>query len=167
MLSIVRRADSDLPAVKQFWKTRWGDDFVVVHGQVFKPEHLDGFIAIESGDWLGLITFYFDAFDCEIVSLDSLRPGCGIGTALLKAVESAARKAGCRVLKLVTTNDNTPALRFYQKYGFEMVALRRLAVIESRKIKPSIPEFGLDQIPIRDELDMELRFPPPNPDLCT
>jgi DNA-3-methyladenine glycosylase I len=167
MFSVVRLSESDRPALRRFWVEHWGADFMVLRGKIFKPDELDGFIALDGEEWVGLVTFYFEAFFCEIMSLDSLRPGAGIGTALLKAAKTAARQMGCRSLKLVTTNDNTPALRFYQKFGFELVALRRQAVNESRRLKASIPEFGLDGIPIRDEIELELRLPPPNPDLCT
>jgi len=49
----------------------------------------------------------------------------------------------------------------------DRAALQRMAITESRKIKTSIPELGLDDIPIRDEIELELRLPPPNPGLCT
>jgi ribosomal protein S18 acetylase RimI-like enzyme len=167
MFAIVRLEESDRPALRKFWAAHWGEDFMVAHGRIFRPDNLDGFIALDGREWVGLVTFYFEASFCEVLSLDSLRPGTGIGTALIKAAEKAARQAGCHTLKLITTNDNTPALRLYQKLGFELVALRRQAVNESRKVKPSIPEFGLDGIPIRDEIELELRLAHPNPEPCT
>lgn len=57
-------------------------------------------------------------------------------------------------VELVTIN--TRALRFYQRAGFRFRALRVDAVTESRKVKPQIPELGYDDIPIRDELELEL-----------
>lgn len=167
MIQIVHLVETDRPGLRRFWREHWGAEFMVAHGKIFKPDDLDGFIALDGQKWAGLITFYCEAWVCEITSLDSLQPGAGIGTALVKAVEKAARESGCRSLKLTTTNDNTPALRFYQKYGFELAALHTGAVSAARKLKPAIPEFGLDGIPIRDEIELELRLPPPNPDLCT
>jgi ribosomal protein S18 acetylase RimI-like enzyme len=61
-------------------------------------------------------------------------------------------------LFLVTTNDNTPALRFYQKRGFVLSALRPNAIAENRKVKPEIPLTGQDGIPIRDELELEMHL---------
>ncbi len=167
MLEIAWLTDSDRAVLRRFWNAHWGGDFQVAHGQIFRLDDLDGFSARENGEWLGLVNFYIEADLCEVILLDSLRPGQGIGTALLHAVEAAARQSGCGRLKLTTTNDNTLALRFYQKYGFELVALRPGAVEAARQLKPSIPEFGLDDIPIRDEIDLELRLTPPDPDLCT
>jgi ribosomal protein S18 acetylase RimI-like enzyme len=102
------------------------------------------------------LTYHIDGDACEIVTLDSQREGWGIGTALIEAVKAAARQSGCGRLWLVTTNDNTHALRFYQKRGFILAALHRDAVAASRAIKPEIPFFGVDGIPIRDEIELEM-----------
>jgi len=159
--SLARLTESDRPALRQFWLTYWGDTIMVARGRIFRPDELDGFIAVDGDEWVGLITFYFEADFCEVMSIDSLRPGLGIGTALINAVADVARQtADCNTLKLITTNDNTHALRFYQKLGFELVALYRQSIKASRKLKPSIPEFGLDGIPIRDELELEMRLMP-------
>jgi hypothetical protein len=50
------------------------------------------------------------------------------------------------------------ALRFYQRAGFRLTAFRAGAVEESRKIKPGIPALGHDDIPIRDELELEMKL---------
>jgi ribosomal protein S18 acetylase RimI-like enzyme len=149
---------SDHPALRRFWREHWGDDFMVVRGRIYTIAGLGGFVAVEDETWLGLVTFLAEGSLCEIMSLDSLRAGAGIGTALVSAVEKEARGLGCTRLRLVTTNDNTHALRFYQKRGFALVALRPGALAESRRLKPSIPLTGDDGIPIRDELELELRL---------
>jgi GNAT superfamily N-acetyltransferase len=95
-----------------------------------------------------------------VLSLDSLREGRGVGTALLEMVKDAAREAGCDRIRLITTNDNLDALRFYQKRGFVLVALHRDAVTAARALKPSIPLLGDHGIPIRDELDLEFPLSP-------
>jgi ribosomal protein S18 acetylase RimI-like enzyme len=59
---------------------------------------------------------------------------------------------------VTTTNDNTRALRFYQRAGFRLTALRVGAVAEARKVKPEIPSHGLDGIPIRDELELTMEL---------
>jgi len=47
--------------------------------------------------------------------------GDGVGTALLDAVERAARAAGARRLRLVVLSDNTRACRFYEYRGYEAI----------------------------------------------
>ena len=56
------------------------------------------------------------------------------------------------------TNDNTAALRFYQKYGFALVAVHRNAIEQDRLLKPEIPFTGNDGIPLRDEIELEIRL---------
>ena len=82
--------------------------------------------------------------------------GRGIGSALIEIVRNMAVKEGCRRLWLITTNDNTAALRFYQKRGFHLVALHRNAVEQSRRLKPEIPETGNGGVPLRDEIELEI-----------
>lgn len=67
---------------------------------------------------------------------------------------------GCRRLWLVTTNDNTRALRFYQRWGMDLCAFYRHGARRSRKAKPALPQLGADGIPLEHELEFELRFSP-------
>ncbi len=134
----------------------WGDDLIVVHGTSYQPSALPGFIAYRGGEWVGLVTYHVQGAECEIITLNSLYPSMGIGTALAKAVKKAAQSANCRRLWLVTTNDNLNALWFYQKRGFVLVAVHRNAVEEARKRKPQIPAIGEYGIPLRDEIELEL-----------
>ena len=136
---------------------------MAARGRLYNLDELQALVASDQDEWVGLVTFYFEDSFCEVMSLDSLRPRLGIGTALLSVVEQKARQAGCSVLKLITTNDNTRALRFYQKLGFELTALRCRAVDVSRRLKPSIPETGYDGIPIRDEIELQLLLLAPTP----
>jgi hypothetical protein len=48
------------------------------------------------------------------------------------------------------------ALRFYHLRGFLLAAIYRNAIAASRKLKPEIPLQGIDGIPIRDEIELEL-----------
>lgn len=84
--------------------------------------------------------------------------GRGLGTALLNQMIETAKQAGCPVVRLITTNDNLRALRFYQKRGFDMVNFYRNALDESRRLKPEIPLIGLNGIPLKHEIELELRL---------
>lgn len=92
---------------------------------------------------------------CQIISLNVLTPGKGIGTALIKEVEKTAREEGCSRLTVITTNDNLKALAFYQKRGFTLKTLYPNAIEKSRKVKPEIPLIGEDGIPLRDEIELQ------------
>jgi ribosomal protein S18 acetylase RimI-like enzyme len=156
MIMLRRINEQDLPRLRQLWSKNWGNEFIVVHGVVFHPDKLEGFIAYDGPECVGEITYTFSDGDCEIVSLDSEREGQGLGTKLINAVVEEARKQHSRRVFLITTNDNLNALGFYQKRGFELVRINRGAVNESRKIKPGIPLIGMNNIPLRDEIELEI-----------
>lgn len=145
---------TDNERVAQWTTARWGAEIVVAHGQVYTPSRLPGFAALQANEWVGLVTYNIAGQACEIVTLDSLRPNTGIGSALIEAVSRAALQNNCRRLWLITTNDNLNALRFYQKRGFSLVKIHRGAVDQARQVKP-IPLLGEDGIPIHDEIELE------------
>lgn len=164
MAAIHRLTAADIPRLRQFWNERWDAEFVVAHGTVFNPENVSGFIALDGNDWIGLITYTFSDTDCEIISIDSLRENEGIGTALIEKVIEEAKSNQCRRVHVSTTNANLRALGFYQKRGFCLSALYRDAVNEARKLKPSIPLIGENDIPLRDEIELEIALTPnPSP----
>jgi ribosomal protein S18 acetylase RimI-like enzyme len=146
----------DKPWVENLMQEWWAGPEQVTRGRVLRADELPGFVAVEKGKPMGLITYRIDGVECEIVTMNSLSGGKGVGTALIDTVRDVAAEAGCRRLWLITTNDNTGALRFYQKRGFRLVAVHRNAVEKSRKLKPEIPMTGNDGIPVRDEIEMEL-----------
>jgi N-acetylglutamate synthase-like GNAT family acetyltransferase len=148
--------EDDKMWVSQLIQEYWGSEIVVVHRVVYTPSELPGFVVVQGGHRVGLVTYQIQGKECEIVSLNSRIPSVGIGTSLLEAVSNKAQEEGCQRVWLITTNDNVQALRFYQKRGFRLVAVHRNAVDESRKIKPEIPILGESGIPIRDEIELEM-----------
>ncbi len=136
----------------------WGSPIIISRGKIHDACELHGFVALSDNERVGLVTFRIDGKDCELVTLDSLKENFGIGTNLIDAVMCDALKAGCSRLWLITTNDNLHALGFYQKRGFHFAAIYPNALDESRKIKPTIPEFGMHGIPLRDEIELEIQL---------
>lgn len=118
-------------------------------------DRLPGFIAYEDKTRLGLLTYKKHDNDCEIISLDSLESGKGVGSALVQSLISLVSGTECNRVWLITTNDNTDALCFYQKIGFELLVIHRNAVTKSRALKSLIPETGSNGIPIRDEIELQ------------
>jgi GNAT superfamily N-acetyltransferase len=142
----------------RFLIDRWGSESMVAHGAVYYPADLEGYIALKHGEPVGHASYEIVGQSCEIVFIDSGPQHEGIGTALLEAVKKAAREKGCTRLWLVTTNDNLDALRFYQRRGFHLSALRPNALEASRRLKPEIPLTGDFGIPLRDELELEMNL---------
>jgi GNAT superfamily N-acetyltransferase len=110
-----------------------------------------------SGDRKGVAT-YFEESAAELITLDAVQTGCGVGTALLQALGDRLRLRGHKRLLVTTTNDNLNALRFYQRRGFHLIELRPGVVEASRLLKPTIPALGNFGIPIRDELTLQLEL---------
>jgi GNAT superfamily N-acetyltransferase len=146
--------DGDRPTVEWLTTQLWGAPEVIVHDGVFHPATLPGFIAERAGRIAGLATFDVRPGVLEIVTINALDLYAGIGTMLIEAVRAEAKRRGCREITLTTTNDNIGALRFYQRRGFRLAALRPGAVDRSRLHKPEIPSIGDFGIPLRDEIDL-------------
>lgn len=142
--------------IHQTLADHWGSALVVSRGKIYHADQLPGFTAFDRGEKVGLVTYSINDAECEIVTLNSLQEDRGVGTSLLNEVVATARQAGCLYIRVVTTNDNHRALRFYQKRGFIFVALHRASMEHARTLKPEIPLIGIDGIPIRDELELEL-----------
>ena len=158
-MPVLRRlTKKDLPRLRQFWIEHWGGEEMITRGNVYRPEQLEGFVVEEEdrAEWIGLLTFFIKDGECEVTSLDSLREKQGIGSKLIEQAIEEARARKCKRLFLITTNDNLKALGFYQKRGFEIVSVYRGAVNKSRRLKPGIPLVGYNNIPLRDEIELEM-----------
>lgn len=126
---------------------------MVVHNEIIDLSTLPAWVVDPQR---GLATYQISASGADILSLDALTPGQGVGSALLAALITALRRDGVPSLRVTTTNDNIAALRFYQRRGFTLQALRPGAVNAARAHKPEIPLIGHDNIPIRNEIDLLL-----------
>jgi GNAT superfamily N-acetyltransferase len=147
----------DQPWIEAILKERWGGEGqVIAHGEIFEARLLPALIADEQ---LGLATYQIrrtdDCVFAELVTLDAITANQGVGTALIEGLASTLQVGGVTILRVTTTNDNLDALRFYQRRGFRITAVRPGAVDEARRLKPSIPAIGDYGIPIRDELELE------------
>jgi hypothetical protein len=112
-----------------------------------------GLVAEHEGDPSGVILWRSEPEgSTELTYLWAFDPGHGAGTLLVDAMLLRVPPP----IWVVTTNDNTTALRFYQRLGFRLRELRAGAVDEARRaLKPSIPQV-IDGVPVRDELELWL-----------
>jgi GNAT superfamily N-acetyltransferase len=134
-----------------------GDRMQVRRGELLDVLAFPGLVAETRGERMGLLTYRLDAEGCELVALLALESGRGIGSALLEALMRVIGDVD--PIWVVTTNDNLDALRFYQRRGFGIRGVRPGAVTEARRtLKPAISLVGDHGIPIRDEIELELRL---------
>ena len=118
----------------------------------------DGLVAELDGQPLGLVTWLARAgepAEVRAVAVAAEARGRGIGRALLEAAHGALTTAGARSSWLVTTNDNTPAIRLYESLGYAVAEIRPGAIDEIRRtIKPSIPLIGYGGVEMHDEIEL-------------
>jgi ribosomal protein S18 acetylase RimI-like enzyme len=146
----------DRPWAKAFLEKQAGAVRVVSRGVMHHAVRLPGVIAVVAGVRVGLLTYHTREAEFEIITLHTSLRRHGVGTSLLEAAVRKARAEGCRRVWLITTNDNEPAIAFYQARGMNLVAVHRGAIAESRSLKPEIPLIGINGTPIEDELEFEL-----------
>lgn len=134
----------------------WGGLEMITRGRVHRANELPGLLARMDGQRAGVLLLKPDRDECELVLLQSLVEGVGVGSSLLRAAASMGRSKGWKRLWLITTNDNLPAVRFYLKRGLTIAAIHQDAIKLSRRLKPQIPVLGINDVPIKDEVEMEL-----------
>jgi GNAT superfamily N-acetyltransferase len=146
---------ADLPYLHRSLTAAFHSPMIAVHEELIDASTLPAAIAQDGGEPVGLLTYRITGADWEVVSIAADRPGSGAGSALLDWVRAAAVAAGATRVWLVTTNDNVKALRFYQRNGYDLIAVHRDAVTRARALKPAIPEV-VDGIPMRHELELQI-----------
>ena len=145
--------EEERPVLARLLTERWGSTRIVSRDRVHDASAAEAFVAVRDDDEIvGAATFVVRDEEAELLTLDAIFEGEGVGGALVDAVARAAALAGARRLVLSTTNDNLRALGFSQRRGFKLEALRAGAVDRARTRKPQIPLVGSSGIPIRDEL---------------
>ena len=148
--------NTDKTMVAKFIAANWGATVCISKGRKYKPAELPGFICKENNNIVGLVTYRIEKSYCEITTLNSCIKKSGLGRELIKKVIEVAINENCDRIWVITTNDNTNAIMFYQKMGFEWSNFYKDAMQLSRKIKHEIPELGFDNIPIKHEIEFEL-----------
>ena len=151
-------APEDAAWIDALLDEEWGGPDQVVDGRAFRPAELPGSIAEIDGERVGYAALEVQGTIGWIALIHALHPRQGVGRALVDALTDEALDRGCEVMRVVTTNDNVDAQRFYRALGFEIREIRSGAVNEARRIKPAIPLSSADGIPITDEIEFERRI---------
>lgn len=134
---------------------RHNADVVARGGELVDARERPAVVAYDGEVVVGVLAYDIVGDACEVLCLYVDGQWSGVGTALLGAAARIATAAGCRRFWVVTTNDNVDALRFYQRRGFRLSAVRPGAIDDARRrLKPAIPPAGAYGIPIRDEIEL-------------
>ena len=146
--------ENDKNWIKKVMINAWKSEMIAA-SKLFNTLILPGFIAETNSRPTGIVTFDIADGRLEIVSLNSILEGHGIGSALIEKVKKLAKEKNFKSVWLVTSNDNLDSLKFYQKRGFRITKVHPNAIDQARKIKPQIPKIGNYGIPLKDALELE------------
>ena len=129
---------------------------IVSVGRHYWPRDVEGLIVPGEGeDPQGLVTWAVDGDTAEIVTLDAFPPGQGTGAVLLRAAEQTLEELGVVRVRLMTSNDNTPGLRFYVRHGYRLAQVHLDAFDEVYRLKPQAPRTGREGIVLRDLWELQ------------
>lgn len=161
---LVREAtDSDRQPARELFERDFGRTSVVAFGAVMSLDAADQIVAEMQGEIAGALAYRQIDSALQIVALatDPTWQRSGVGAYLVAEAELLARRLNLSRVVLATTNDNLPALYFYQRRGYRISEVVPNGVTQHIK-SPEIAGFG--GIPIRDEIRLEkILANPPKP----
>jgi ribosomal protein S18 acetylase RimI-like enzyme len=134
----------------------WGEEEQLAFGKRFIVAELPAYVARANGNLVGFTSFAETNDAIIIVALGVLPnyQGCRVGTRLIEKVQSEAKKLQKRRMLVSTSNDNLPALAFYQSIDFQIFEVKPNAIAE----KHGTIIQGIGGLPIRDELTLQKRL---------
>ncbi len=149
----VRPAEmADRAAIAALAHHFWGEVEVECFGWAYDVRDLPAFVACDGDRIVGLLSYAVAGDALNLVMLNVLPDwqGRGAGRALIAAVEALARAQGVARLVVATSNDDLPALYFYQRCGFSLSGLAAGRLVEHHGGE----EPGFAGIPVRDEIQL-------------
>jgi GNAT superfamily N-acetyltransferase len=153
----VREAtDADRAAARELFERDFGRTHIVAFGEVMDIDQMPALVAQVHQDISGALAYRSLGEALHVVALatDPMWQRTGVGGHLIAEAELLARRLAMKRLIVSTTNDNLPALYFYQRRGYKLTELVPGSVIEHTK--QSVPGFA--GIPVRDEVRLEKKL---------
>jgi len=161
---VVRPAsDADRAAIATLFQIDFGRSKPVTFGEEFQGSGMPAIVADLDGDLAGALAYRLHDDWLQIVAL-ATHPEwqrSGVGAQLVDHAEAVAQKSGSTRVVVTTTNDNLPALYFYQRRGYRLTEVRTDAI--SAAGGPS-NVVGFGGIPMRDQFRLEKAIAPARAD---
>jgi ribosomal protein S18 acetylase RimI-like enzyme len=154
---LIREAtDPDRAAARELFHRDFGRTKIVAFGEVVDVDQMPALVALMYSDPSGALAYRLlgDALHIVALATDPMWQRSGVGGHLLAEAELLARRLELARLVVSTTNDNLPALYFYQRRGFRPTELVPDSV--ARLTNQVVPGFA--GIPMRDEIRLEKRI---------
>ncbi len=154
---LVREAtDADRKAARQLFEQDFGRTRIVAFDEVMDIDQMPALVAIMHVEPSGALAYRLLGDGLHIVALatDPMWQRSGVGGHLVAEAELLARRLKLHRLVVSTTNDNLPALYFYQRRGYRLTDLVPNGVIRHTHSE----QDGFAGIPVRDEIRLEKRI---------
>ena len=151
---LVREAtDADRAAARELFARDFGRTRIVAFGEVMDIDAMPALVAIQYTDPSGALAYRLlgDALHIVALATDPMSQRSGVGGHLVAEAELLARRLGLKRLIVSTSNDNLPALYFYQRRGYRMTVLVPNSILGLTKHEVA----GFAGIPVRDEVRLE------------
>ncbi|SRR5581483_479315 len=154
---LVREAtDADRAAARELFARDFGRTKIVAFGEVMDIDSMPALVAAMYQDLSGALAYrlFGDALHIVALATDPMWQRSGVGGHLVAEAELLARRLNLSRLVVSTTNDNLPALYFYQRRDYRMAAMVPDSIIKHTKQEVA----GFAGIPVRDEIRLEKRL---------
>src|SRR3989442_13917266 len=154
---LVREAtDSDRAAARELFARDFGRTHIVAFGEVMDIDQMPALVAVMSREPSGALAYRLlgDALHIVALATDPMWQRSGVGGYLVAEAELLARRLNLTRLVVSTTNDNLPAMYFYQRLGYWMTAF----VPESVMLHTHQETAGFAGITVRDAIRLEKRM---------
>jgi GNAT superfamily N-acetyltransferase len=155
---LVREAsDDDRAAARELFHRDFGRTQIVAFGEVMDVDQMPALVAVLHAEPSGALAYRLlgDALHIVALATDPMWQRSGVGAYLVAEAELLARRLKLARVVVATTNDNLPAMYFYQRRGYRLTALVPDGVTSQTHQQPS----GFAGIPVRDEVRLEKQLP--------
>lgn len=143
-------SEKEKSRIQELARGFWGEEEQLTFDKKFKVTDLPAYAAMADSEIIGFVSFA-DAADALIIVALGVLPqhqGSGVGRRLVGKVEAVARNMRKKRLLVSTSNDDLPALAFYQDIGFQVFEVEPDVI--ARKHGGIVR--GIGGLPVRDEL---------------
>jgi GNAT superfamily N-acetyltransferase len=145
--------DRDRAIVRALLERGFGRMHIVAFGEVMNVDEMPALVATMHDEVSGALAYRLRGDGLHVVALatDPMWQRSGVGGHLIAEAELLARRLGLARLLVTTTNDNLPALYFYQRRGYRLTAIAPGSVVEQTGTSLA----GFAGIPVLDEIHLE------------
>ena len=136
--------------IREMVKRFWGEQEQVAFDKKFVVAELNAYVAKKGNNVIGFVS-YAETEDALLIVALGILPryqGLGVGRSLVQKVEAEAEELRKNRILVSTSNDDLPALAFYQSFGFRIYEVKPDVIAEKhgRFLK------GVGDLLVRDEL---------------